>query len=138
MAAEATPVGRRLQGVDRGPLIATATSAPVRDAGPGTPRSARAGDRPRVANERTRSGPGRRPYFLTVKALVTVWPAQLTLTGTRPGMSLRGILIWIQPCDMACENGFFAIVNVSLHARRGVVKIVTVPPGAIRAGETES
>jgi hypothetical protein len=60
------------------------------------------------------------------------------LTGTRPGPSLRGILIWVQPLAIACENGRLAIVTVSLHDRRGVVEIVTVPPGAIRAGEIDS
>jgi hypothetical protein len=106
------------------------------DAGRGPPRSAaRATARASRIEEPDQA---ERQLYLTVKALVTVWPAQLTFTGTRPGMSLRGILIWIQPCAMACENGLFAIVSLSVHARRGVVEIVTVPPGAIRAGETES
>jgi hypothetical protein len=76
--------------------------------------------------------------LLTVNALVTMWPAQFTFTGTRPGASLRGILTWIQPYGIACENGFLAIVTVSVHASRGVVVIVTVPPGATCVRETES
>jgi hypothetical protein len=75
---------------------------------------------------------------LTVNAPVATLLPQATRTGTRPTTSLAGIATLIQPLGIACETFLPAIVRVSLHDSRGVVKIVTLRPGAMRVGEIVS